>query len=106
MNGLIDAESQEIHEIEIKVHFVDGDTFSQHLPFEYTEAVQDFLDWFRKPGRQKVFTFFTPATRDIHALHHSKIMAVDVSGYIEPDGRESRWYERLIDRFRLWRMTR
>jgi len=87
-------------EITISVHMVSGDVFVQPIPIEQADDVQDFMNWFRNPGKDKVWAWHVIREQTIHMLHHDKIMAVDIEGYIEPDGRVSRWYERLFDRLR------
>jgi hypothetical protein len=103
MNNLLERRSVG-NEITISVHFVSGDTFVQPLPIDQADAVQEFMDWFRNPGKHKVWAWHVVAEQAVHMLHHDKIIAVDIEGYIEPDGRSSRWYERLIDRIRLRRL--
>jgi len=88
--------------ITLHIHMIDGSTFVQDLPVDDADGAQDFLNWFRQPGRNKVWTWQVPSDASLHALHHPHIMAVDVEGYVEPDGRTSRWYERLLDRLMLW----
>jgi hypothetical protein len=58
------------------------------------------MDWFRNPGKHKIWAWHVVAEQTIHMLNHEHIMAVGIDGYIEPAGRSSRWYERLFDRLR------
>ncbi|MFC4305795.1 hypothetical protein [Cohnella boryungensis] len=103
MHGIMDSRPPAAAAvITLKIHMVDGSTFVQELPVDDADGVQEFLDWFRQPGRNKVWTWQVPSSVSLHALHHPHIMAVDVDGYVEPDGRTSRWYERLLDRISLW----
>lgn len=92
--------------IVLNIHMIDGNTYLQELSVDDADGAQDFLDWFRNPGRNKVWTWQVPSCATLHALHHRHIMAVDVEGYVEPDGRPSRWYVRMLDRFMLWRRFR
>lgn len=98
MNSL--ADKQIADEITISIHFVDGDTFVQPIPVEDAEIVQDFMDWFACPGKDLVWSWHVDQAQQIYMMHHSKIMAVDIQGYIEPEGRKTRWYERLLDKWR------
>ncbi|MGG1598039.1 hypothetical protein [Paenibacillus naphthalenovorans] len=91
-------------EIVVTIHFVDGDSFVQPLTIEDADAVQDFMNWFRNPGRDKVWAWHVVEHRQIHMMHHDKIMAVDIDGFIEPEGRPSRWYERFFDKIKIWRI--
>lgn len=91
-------------EINITIRFVDGDVFVQPIPIDNADSVQEFLDWFRKPGKSKIWSWHVPTHSIIHMLNHDHIMGVDVEGYLEPDGRESKWYEKLIDRIRVRRL--
>lgn len=102
MNGLLERRSVQ-EEITITVHFVDGDSFVQPLPIDYADAVQEFMDWFRAPGKDKVWAWHVVAEQKIHLFNHAHIMAVDIEGYIEPEGRPSHWFERLVDWFRARR---
>lgn len=92
--------------IVITIHLVNGESFVRSLPLEHAEDVQDFMDWYRRPGKVKVWAWHVPTAAQIHMLHHDHILAVDIDGYIEPDGRPSRWYERIADRMRAFRATR
>lgn len=94
------------NEIIVRIAFVDGSEFVQPFPIDYADAVQDFMDWFREPGRIKVWSWHSPAASAFHMFHHRNIIAVDIEGYIEPEGRDSRWYERFIDRLVLWRLRK
>jgi len=100
MNDLLERRSVR-DEITITIHFVDGNLFVQPLPIDQADAVQEFMDWFRDPGKHKVWAWHVVAEQKIHMLNHAHIMGVDIEGYIEPEGRPSRWYERLADRIRL-----
>lgn len=102
MNGLKEAPESKTYEIMVTIHFLDGDTFIQPFPVDYADRVQCFMDWFRKPKKDKVWAWHVLDTGQIHMFHHEKIMAVDIDGYIEPDGRKSRWYERLIDKLKVF----
>ncbi|WP_068505730.1 hypothetical protein [Paenibacillus kribbensis] len=103
MNGL---QIETTEEITLSIHLVNGEIFEYYFPIDESENVEVFLSWYKKPGRDKVFTVHTPHLKEIRSFCHSNIAFVAVDGYIEPNGRESKWHERLIDRFRLWRMTR
>lgn len=102
-----DLKSRNCHipetEVIINVHFTNGDLFSQPVD-KYSDA-QEFIDWYRKPGRDTLYEFHCVSDNQIHLLRHEKITAVDVDGYIEPSGRSSRWYEKIVNKFRVWRMT-
>ncbi|MEC4566757.1 hypothetical protein L8C07_12445 [Paenibacillus sp. CMAA1739] len=101
-----DLSIEKAEEITVSIHLVNREIFEYYYPADELENVEVFLSWYKKPGRDKVFTIHTPHLKEIRSLNHENIVFVSVDGYIEPYGRESRWYERLIDRFRLWRMTR
>ncbi|WP_213413571.1 hypothetical protein [Xylanibacillus composti] len=90
--------------IMITIHMISGDVFEQPLPYEMADGVQDFLDWYRDPGKERIWTWHVPSQMSVHAFHHAHIVAVDVDGYIEPDGRNSRWWERLWEKWlvRRW----
>lgn len=103
MNGL---STKAEDKITLSIHLVNGGIFEYYFPMDESKNLEVFLSWYKKPSRDKVFTIHTPHLKEIRSLNHENIVLVLVDGYIEPDGRESRWYERLIDRFRLWRMTR
>jgi hypothetical protein len=85
-------------EITIYIHMTDGNTFVQPLPIDHADGVQDFMDWLRNPGKIKVWSWQVPTAGNIHLLHHCHIVSVDVEGFIEPEGRPSRWYEWAWDR--------
>ncbi|PPQ49110.1 hypothetical protein C5G87_06970 [Paenibacillus peoriae] len=103
MNSLLTKAEEKIT---LSIHMVNGETFVNRFPVDDCEVVEVFLAWYRSPRWTKVFTFHKVYDAEIYSIHHRNIALVRVEGYIEPDGRGSRWYERLIDRFRLWRMTR
>ncbi|RJX40875.1 hypothetical protein D3P09_02295 [Paenibacillus pinisoli] len=92
--------------ITLSIHLADGSIFVQELSVEESEGAQSFLEWYRKPGRAKVWTWQVPSESTLHALHHSHIIGVDMEGYIEPEGRSSKWYERILDRWYVWRWAR
>jgi hypothetical protein len=106
MLDIQDAHRPIAAEITLSIHMVDGSTFMQELSIDDADGAQAFLDWFRQPGKCKVWTWQAPTCSMLHSLHHAHITAVDIEGYIEPEGRETRWYERLVDRLRLWSWLR
>lgn len=101
MNDILDHQEQQTYEINIRFVFVNGDTFEQPLSIDEADGVQDLIDWFRDPKAIPVWTWKVPSMQKSHMLHKTHIMSIDVDGYIEPDGRESRWFERLVDRIRV-----
>jgi hypothetical protein len=100
MNEVKDQPEAITSEILIKVHFTDGDTFHQPFPVDWADSVQEFMDWFRRPGKRKTWAWHVITDGHIHMFRHEHIMAVDIEGYWEPDGRRSRWYERWMDKLR------
>ena len=90
--------------ITISVRMVSGDVFVQPVPVDEADVVQEFMGWFRKPGKIRVWAWHAIEEQTIHLLRHDQIAAVDVEGYIEPAGRSSRWYECLVDRLCAWRL--
>ncbi|MFC6545446.1 hypothetical protein [Cohnella cellulosilytica] len=46
--------------ITLNIHMIDGTTFVQDLPVDDADGAQDFLNWFRQPGRIKVWTWQVP----------------------------------------------
>jgi hypothetical protein len=102
MQGGKDAPLPAAAVITLNIHMVDGSTFVQELSVDDADGAQGFMDWLRQPGRIKVWTWQVLGDASLHVLHHRHIMAVDVDGYVEPDGRASRWYERKMDRLMLW----
>jgi len=103
MIDAIDRNPVDQENVLVVIHMVSGETFTQPIPLDNVDIVQDFMDWYRSPGKEKIWAWHCIKERSIHMLRHDKIGAVDIEGYIEPDGRPSRWYERLIDRFWTWR---
>lgn len=91
-------------EITITINFSDGSQFLQPLPLDESDTAQDFMNWFNDPGKNKVFSLHNVTESKINMFHHAHITSVDIEGYIEPEGRSSRWYERLIDRLRVRRL--
>lgn len=87
-------------DITVCVHLTGGQVYEQSFTIDEADHVQTLIDWLRKPGRENTITIEHTASRTLHILHHDKIAVVDITGYIEPAGRASRWYERLIDRWR------
>lgn len=87
-------------EITISIHFSSGERFDQPMPIDCADGVQEFMDWFRHPKGCKVYTFYSISNQQVHMFHHNQIIAVDIDGYIEPEGRKSRWYVLLLDRLR------
>jgi uncharacterized Fe-S cluster-containing radical SAM superfamily enzyme len=102
MNGLKDKPLSRKDEIVVTIHFVDGDVLIQPLPIDHADGVQKFIDWYRKPGQGKVWTWQTPSEQKLRLIHHHHIECVAIDGYIEPNGRSSRWYERIHDKIRSW----
>ncbi|MBN2980119.1 hypothetical protein [Cohnella algarum] len=88
-------------EITLRVHFVGGESFTQYLSVDDAEVIQNFMDWFRRPGKDQVWAWHVVHDAEIHMMHHRHIIAVDIEGYVEPEGRPSRWYERWLDRLRM-----
>jgi hypothetical protein len=89
------------NEIMIYVHTTTGDIYRQPFPVDDADKVQRFMDWVRRPGKHKAWSWHTGETGEIHMFLHNHIMAVDIEGYWEPDGRRSRWYERWMDKLRV-----
>lgn len=100
MQGLLESRSVG-DEITICIHCANGDNFEQSLPIDFADDVQDFINWYRNPKRDKVYTFYSAIDHRSHLIQYNQITAVVIDGYIEPEGRQSRWYERIIDRIRL-----
>jgi hypothetical protein len=84
------------------IHFVDGTTLEQPVPIDQEEDINQFMNWLRKPGRNRVYEWHTVNEQHIHMIRYDAIQSVEIEGYIEPEGRPSRWYERVIDWIR-WR---
>lgn len=89
-------------EITISVHMASGDVFVQPIPIDQYDLVQEFMDWYRHPGKDRVWEWHVVSEQSLHMIKHDLIMAIDIEGYIEPEGRSSRWYERILDRIRAW----
>lgn len=99
MNDLVDRlPVQQDEKAQITFHMVSGDIFNQTI--DDLDHAQSFMDWYRNPGKCKVWAWHCVADSEIHLFKHDQIMAVDIEGYIEPEGRSSRWYERFFDRIR------
>lgn len=96
MNGLNDKQLAE--EIVITIHLVCGEVITQPCTIEETDSVQDFINWFRDPGKDKVYTWWSQEHSTLIA--HSNISAIFVDGYYEPMGEESKWYHKLLDKWR------
>lgn len=106
MNGLENRATAEEGELLLIIHFVDGDSLEQSVTVEEAEVVQGFIEWFRSPGRYPVHSLHFPLEGKIKLLRHSNITAVEIEGYIEPEGRDSRWYERMLHKYKAWRVSR
>lgn len=90
------------NELRVTIHLSNGEVFVQELD-DYDQA-QEFMNWFRNPGKYKVWSWHCPLERTIHLFRHDQIVAVDIEGYIEPLGRTSRWYEKIFDKILLKRV--
>lgn len=102
MNEL-DDDKQTVH---ISIHFTDGNIFNQPLPIEYADMAEEFMNWFRSPGKWATWSWHCIGEQTIHILSHKHIQAVDIEGYIRPEGRGSKRIERVIDWLRVRRMAR
>lgn len=94
-------------EIIITIHFMNGEIFTQPLSIDDAEGAQMFMEWYRNPGKIKVWSWQNQLNSTTRMMHHNHIHAVDIEGYQELEGHKSRWYERVIDWLRarifLWR---
>jgi hypothetical protein len=98
VNDLIERPTTQEHDINIRITFVNGDVFEQPLTMNEMDGVQDLMDWFRDTKGTPVWTWHVPSISELHMLNRAHIMGIDIDGYIEPDGKDSRWYERLADK--------
>lgn len=87
-------------EITIRFVFSNGDDFVQPLSMDEADGVQDLIDWFRDSKSVPIWTWRVPSAQMSHMLNKAHIMAIDIDGYIEPEGEPSKWYQRLIDKTR------
>lgn len=97
MNELIESEQENAYPITVYITLSNGNAYNQPLEID-SDGAQSFMDWFRDPKGGPVWSWNTPTEKKIVMFHRTHIASVDVSGYLEPDGRESRWYERLLDK--------
>ena len=106
MNELIEQPTKQTEEISIRIVMSAGEDFIQPLSIEDLEGAQNLMNWFRNPKQGPVWTWQVPSVRKAHMLHRIHIMGIDIDGYIEPDDNKVRWYHRMVDRFRVWLMSR
>jgi hypothetical protein len=106
MNETIDHHAR-ADELTIEFHFVDGEKFTQSLPIDDADAAQDVMEWFRDPKGGPVWTWRHPHSAMIQMIPRSKITFIQINGFIDlDDGKESKWYHRLIFRFQSYLMLR
>lgn len=106
MNELIEQPQTKDDDIVIRFVFVNGDLFEQPLPYSHLNGVEDLMAWFRNPKGSPTWTWLVPSCQKIHMLHRIHIMCIDIDGYIEPDEGKSKWYHRIVDKTRVWLMSR
>ena len=104
MNDLLDSSMPitDAKEIVITMHMTNGENFVQHLPIDCADGAEDLLKWFRNPKKftDKTWAWKCLNDKTIHIFHHSHVVAIDIEGFIEPDGRYAKWYERAVDKIR------
>ena len=104
MNSLVD---QPTDEITIRFIFVGEESFIQTLPIDESDGVQDLLDWYRDNKAVPIWTWSVPSVQKVHMLNKAHIIGIDIDGYIEPEGKDSKWYEKLLDKIKTkWMMQK
>lgn len=93
-------------ELSIIFHFTDGERYTQTLPIDHADAAQDVMDWFKDKKGSPVWTWLDPYYQRVKMIPRTKVVFIEIVGYISPDGHDSRWYQRLFDKYRVWRMTK
>jgi hypothetical protein len=100
MNDLISPDQENKYPINVEIRLSTGDTHVQPLEID-SDGAQAFMDWFRNKKASAVWTWQVPTHQKISMIHRCHIASVDIKGYIEPEGRRSKWYERLLDKIRV-----
>lgn len=92
-------------EFSIIFHFTDGDILTQSLSIDHADTAQDVIDWFKDKRGSPVWTWLNPHSARVQMIPRSKVVFIEIIGYIQPDGQKSKWYQRIIDKYQAWRMT-
>jgi hypothetical protein len=87
-------------ELTIEFHFVDGEKFTQHLPIDDADAAQDVMEWFNDPKGSPAWTWKHPHECKIQMIPRAKITFIQIQGFIDLEGKESKWYQRIMDKIR------
>lgn len=93
-------------ELTIEFHFVDGEKFTQSLPIDHADAAHNVMEWFNDPKGSPAWTWKVPHESKIQMIPRSKLTFIQINGYIDLEGRESRWYERWMFKFRSYLILR
>lgn len=88
--------------VTVEVWFTNGATYFREFAFEDLDGVEAFLRWYREAAPSSVWTWHCPPGRWLVMMSRAHIASIRVEGYIAPMGRMSRWYERLLDRLRVF----
>lgn len=93
-------------EIIIHIHMVSGETHIQPLPLDHADGAIDLMEWFRDPKAGPVWTWQVPSHQKLSALHRIHIIAIEIFNFVEPENNKVRWYQRLLDKYHAWKITR
>lgn len=95
-------QTTETKDITVHIHQLHKEyVFEQCFDLDEADQVQGILDWYRS-GRDRTLTIET--ANGIHTFQRRYITSIDVYGYKEIIN--SKWYQRLMDQYRVWRMLR
>lgn len=98
MMGTTEGRKAVNDEILITIHFANDTIYEQPVPVDRADDVQEFMDWYRDPKKVKTWAWHITGSSTIHLIRHEHIVAVDIHGYIEPDGRTTNRWQRLLDK--------
>lgn len=100
MNSIYE-QPQTSGEIEIHIRMTNGEIHIQPLPLDYADGADDLMNWFRDPKAGPVWTWHCLSGCKLTAIARSSISAIDIYGYIEPEGNKVKWYQKIADKVRV-----
>lgn len=105
MNDMLEHRSI-TDELSIAFHFTDGEKFTQTLPIDCADAAQDVMEWFKDKKGTPVWTWLHPHSSKVQMIPRSQVVFIEITGFIAIEGKDSKWYQRVMDKFRALRMLR
>ena len=101
MKGMLEQEAK-TEQLTIVFHFTDGEKFTQELPIDHADAAEDVLNWIADKKGSPIFKWLDPWHSKVQVVVRSQVTFIEIHGYLDPQGKESKWFHKLKDKFKTF----